>query len=352
MHGSGQIIVNKDYQRKLVWKKSHKINFIDTILKNYPFPEVYLAPGSLDQEKIILVDEIVDGQQRLTTIKDYVENLGIFGNSNPLTIKRFSDLNEAEKKQFLNYEISVRYLKNVSSEQVREIFQRINKTDYALNTTERINAQYGDSEFVCLAKQIIEPNFESESVIFLLPEEKRKEFLKFFHGNDDYDESIFSGNDMSRMLAVQYMMILISTMDFGEYFHRNEQLNFYIEKYNEAFGQAQELSERLLQVLHFITSMNLKRYSRWFKKASLFTLIVELDKIDLSKISAHKLSTKLENLDKRATLDELLGFEDTDNPLKSNEIKYLSLAREAVNDKASRIYRGEFISELLLASKI
>ena len=46
---NGQLGVNKDYQRKLVWKRAHKLNFIETIQKNYPFPEIYLAPGAHDQ---------------------------------------------------------------------------------------------------------------------------------------------------------------------------------------------------------------------------------------------------------------------------------------------------------------
>ncbi|MCP4113537.1 MAG: hypothetical protein GY749_49770 [Desulfobacteraceae bacterium] len=37
---SGQLDPSPDFQRKLVWKKQHKINFIKTILLNYPFPEI------------------------------------------------------------------------------------------------------------------------------------------------------------------------------------------------------------------------------------------------------------------------------------------------------------------------
>jgi len=184
---SNLLIVNKDYQRKLVWKKSHKINFVDTILNNFPFPEIYLAPGSLDQVRLILIDEIVDGQQRLTAIRDYIEGTDIFALPSLSGIRKFSELSSAEKNSFLNYEISVRYLKGVSQEQIREIFQRINKTDYALNATERINAQWGSSEFVCFSKQLIEPDFESDSVIFKVPEGIRLELIKFFHGEEDND---------------------------------------------------------------------------------------------------------------------------------------------------------------------
>lgn len=347
---SGQLSVNKDYQRKLVWKRSHKLNFIDTILKNFPFPEIYLAPGALDQEKLILIDEIVDGQQRLTTIKDYIEDTDIFALPH-LPIKKFSELQPDERRVFLNYEISVRYLKNVSAEQVREIFQRINKTDYALNTTERLNAQWGDSEFVCFAKQLIEPEFESESVQFKIQPELRKQFVAFFHGDDDDDEGVFSENDMSRMFALQYVMTLVATMDSQQYFARNEKLKSYIEGYNETFPQAPELQERLRNITHFIASMPMSRFSRWYKKANLFSLIVELDKVDLGQIDPKKLGQILQDLENKATLNEF-GLQDEGQELSADEVRYFGYAREAVNQKVAREFRGDFMRKLILLSKL
>jgi uncharacterized protein with ParB-like and HNH nuclease domain len=105
-------------------EKAHKINFIDTILKNYPFPEIYLAPGNLDPIALTLVDEIVDGQQRLTTIKNYIEGVDVFA-LNRLQVKKFNELDVEEKSRFLNYEVSIRYLKNATQEQVREILSEL-----------------------------------------------------------------------------------------------------------------------------------------------------------------------------------------------------------------------------------
>lgn len=344
-----QISVNKSYQRKLVWKNSHKLNFIDTILRNYPFPEVYLAPGSLDQIKLILIDEIVDGQQRLTTIQDYIEGTDVFALPK-LSIKRFADLSSEEKNTFLNYEISVRYLKNVSPLQVKEIFQRINKTDYALNAAERLNAQWGDSEFVCFAKQIVDVEFDDDSLVFIIDQEIRSKLAEFFHGKDEDEEGVFSDNDKSRMLAYQYIMTLVATMDQEEYFNRNEKISQYIESFNEAFPKASELLTRLVSVVDFISSLAVKRHSRWYKKANLFTLIVELDKVDLSMIDATKFSEKLANLDHRSSLLEIGFGDDPDAKLTSEEDKYLGYAREAVNQKNARVYRGEFINKMILES--
>lgn len=346
----GQLLVNKDYQRKLVWKRNHKLEFIDTVLKNFPFPEIYLAPGNLDQANLILTDEIVDGQQRLTTIRDYIEGTDIFA-LDDFSIRKFSDLTVPERTAFLNYEISVRYLKNMSAEQVREIFQRINKTDYALNSTERINAQWGDSEFVLFSKQLIEPEFESESVQYIIDSSERREFVNFFLGGEDEDDNVgvFSETDMSRMFALQYIMTLVVTLDDEVYFARNDKIKNYIEGFNEGFGQGAAIKDKLLSVVRFISSLGLERTSRWYKKANLFSLICELAKLDVRRIDKDHFSMALSYFDYRATMHEF-HLSDPTLELNRDELRYLDYAREAVNQKAARDYRGEFLRKLILES--
>lgn len=342
---SGQIMVNKSYQRKLVWKNAHKFNFIDTILRNFPFPEVYLAPGSLDQVRLVLIDEIVDGQQRLTTIQDYIEGTDVFALPS-IPIAKFSELGTIERGNFLNYEISIRYLKNVTQEQIKEIFQRINKTDYSLNAAERMNAQWGDSEFVCFAKQIVDPTFSIEDTEFVIDEASKEILYSFFHGSNDEEEGVFTENDKSRMLAYQYIMTLVATLTEREYFHRNEKLKTYIEGYNEYFQPAPDILRRLIKVAQLINSLQLSRSSRWYKKANLFTLIVELDAFDPDRIDPSKIKIKLEEFDHKASLSEF-GLLETETPLTPAEEKYISYSREGVNQKNVRISRGEFVAGML-----
>jgi hypothetical protein len=239
----------------------------------------------------------------------------------------------------------------VSSEQVREIFQRINKTDYALNATERINAQWGDSEFVCFAKQLIEPNFESESVQFKIEEQLRQEFVKFFHGDDEDDEGVFSESDISRMFALQYIMTLVATMDGQQYFARTDKVKSYIEGYNESFPQAEQLKIRLINIVRFIESMAIVRSSRWYKKANLFSLIAELDKVELGLVDAVTLREKLEALDIKATYNEI-GINEATEELTAEEQTYFSFAREAVNQKAARELRGKFLSKMIRGAMV
>ena len=347
---AGQISVNTDYQRKLVWKKQHKLDFIETILKNYPFPEIYLAPRSLDPTQLILIDEIVDGQQRLTTIQNYINGVDVFADQKTPLI-RFDQLDVEEKLRFLNYEISVRYLKNATADQIKEIFQRINKTDYALNKIERLNAKWGESEFVCFCKQIIDRDFETAGVQYLLTLTIKIKLLDFFHGENEESESVFSLGDSSRMLALQYIMTLVATMASNEYFHRNDKVERFIETFNDVFPQAKEIEDRLSKLIDFIDSMEISRRSRWFNKANLFSLMIELDQADRSMIIPEILGAKLMDLDYRATLAEL-GLENKDAKLSSEEIKYLDLARESVNQKSARESRAEFLQHLFEICRI
>jgi hypothetical protein len=346
---SKQIQINPSYQRKLVWKNAHKFNFIDTILRNFPFPEIYLAPSTLDLVELVLIDEIVDGQQRLSTIRDYIEENDVFALPK-LPISRFSELTPEQRTNFLNYEISVRYLKGVTQAQVKEIFQRINKTDYSLNAAERLNAQWGESEFVCFAKQIVDPNFRLESAVFIIDDKLKKPLNDFFHGYGDEVDGIFSKNDNDRMLASQYIMTLIATMNEEDYFHRNEKLAGYIASFNDAFPAAESILYRLTEVVAFIQALDLPNFVRWYKKANLFTLIVELDLFGSKLIDKQLLRSKLVDFDHRASLKEL-GLAEGNN-LTSEEEKYLNWSSEGVNQKNVRISRGDFIKKILIESKL
>ena len=61
----GLLVVNRQYQRKLVWTVAEKQNLIDSILKNYPLPLFLLAEKlSLNDGKPIF--EIIDGMSDST----------------------------------------------------------------------------------------------------------------------------------------------------------------------------------------------------------------------------------------------------------------------------------------------
>ncbi|MBB1283223.1 DUF262 domain-containing protein [Flavisolibacter sp. BT320] len=344
---SKQLDPSPDFQRKLVWRKQHKYDFIETILKNFPFPEVYIAPGKIDTVNLGINELIVDGQQRLTTIQNYINEYDVFALDN-IPIKKFSELEETQKKDFLGYEVSVRYLKNANEKQIKDIFQRINSTEYALNTTERLNAQWGDSEFICFGKQMIEAelNLNMELVNYEISASNRNYYLDFFH--EQYN--VFTENDVNRMLSLQFILTLIATICEESYFNRNLKVQSYIEAKFEDFPEASEIDHTLISTLKFINKLSLNPTSYWFNKANIFTLIIELYKYDVSTINRKEFKSKLQKLeeDNQVYLDALkAGI----NPsITATNRKYVEFSREGVNGKPARDYRGKLVNRLIKES--
>jgi hypothetical protein len=65
-----RFLVNRRYQRKLVWSIEEKKAFIDSIRKGFPIPLILVAEVSFNEQKNF---EIIDGMQRLNAIISFIE---------------------------------------------------------------------------------------------------------------------------------------------------------------------------------------------------------------------------------------------------------------------------------------
>jgi hypothetical protein len=64
------LIVNRRYQRKLIWTIEEKQRFIDSIIKGLPIPLILLAETEINGKTSF---EIIDGMQRLNAINSFIE---------------------------------------------------------------------------------------------------------------------------------------------------------------------------------------------------------------------------------------------------------------------------------------
>jgi Protein of unknown function DUF262 len=71
LYRDGTLIVNRQYQRKLVWTVAEKERLIDSILRDYPLPLFLLAEKAISGQTSTL--EVMDGMQRLNAIFGYIE---------------------------------------------------------------------------------------------------------------------------------------------------------------------------------------------------------------------------------------------------------------------------------------
>lgn len=153
--------------------------------------------------------------------------------------------------------------------------------------------------------------------------------------------SVFNALDYKRMGDLRYCLNIICTMLTG-YFNRDDVFEQLLERYNDDFPMESEYNFRLQNVLAYIEECGFEAKSRVWRKADLFTLIVELD------ISLHAKDLKLQP---GKILESLSDFyEGIDTKLYESSFAhavYYKAALQATNDKINRIRRGFIIGALL-----
>ena len=134
------LVVNREFQRSSkVWPQPARAYLIDTILRGYPIPKIYLRT-KINSQTRRAYREVVDGQQRLMAIRSFAVDEFALGSNRQLygdfAGLKFSDLDEESKQAFLEYYIPVEQLMNVPDAVVFEIFQRLNTYNYNLTRQE------------------------------------------------------------------------------------------------------------------------------------------------------------------------------------------------------------------------
>jgi hypothetical protein len=320
----GRLTVRPFFQRRLVWTNADKESLIDTVLQDYPFPEIFMATGTLDLKSSKRVKWLVDGQQRITTLQAYVH-----GTTDLLykKIPRFEQLTPEAQTNFYDYDVAVRDLGTISEDVIREIFRRINSTDYALKSMEILNAMFsGEYKRYCEAL--------SRSLFFEA------------HGT-------FSSANRKRMYDITFCVILVTTLLSG-YYRRDELNAQYLERYNDEFKPLDAIQTGLDRVFDFIDSCGFAPRSRVWKQTDLFTLMVELYSALVSrgeKLDAKDVGTVLQPFyDEVDDLFASAGAVDASSH-GAEVMRYLKAATKATNDKYARVERAEVISALIASAQ-
>lgn len=312
---NGTLKINPAFQRRLVWKTQDKRNFLQTILDEYPFPEIYIANGGVDLETGEGIELLVDGQQRLTTLYQY------FHGSEELklgtAVVPYVQLSEDAKERFLQYDVVVRDLGTLPDEEIRNVFQRINSTSYSLNAMEIQNSRF-DGEFKTTAERIADDQFFDT-------------------------HRIFSTNQIRRMDDTRFVLgYMVTTM--SSYFNRDTEIEEYLEMYNEEFPARDRIELETGHVTDFVESCQFEPSSRVWKLADTFTLMVEVHRA-LERDKLH-----LDSEVVKANLNNFYGKVGITDPTSHVEEKvkaYQTASQQASNDRSNRIRRGEIIAEIL-----
>jgi uncharacterized protein with ParB-like and HNH nuclease domain len=68
-----EFVVRPPYQRKSVWSKKKKQDLLDSLFRRYYVPRIVIREVRRDEKQT--AREVIDGQQRITTAKDFLDDL-------------------------------------------------------------------------------------------------------------------------------------------------------------------------------------------------------------------------------------------------------------------------------------
>ncbi|QTF73309.1 DUF262 domain-containing protein [Arthrobacter woluwensis] len=136
----GRISLSIEYQRKYVWDSGKASRLIESLLFNVPIPVCYFAE---DENGVY---EVIDGLQRLQTIKNYLEDkfaLGAISVLSELEGLKFSQLSPRDQRRLENRTIRCIVITEDSHPDIKfDVFERLNTGAASLAAQELRNSVY------------------------------------------------------------------------------------------------------------------------------------------------------------------------------------------------------------------
>ncbi|MCQ2442137.1 MAG: DUF262 domain-containing protein [Oscillospiraceae bacterium] len=257
MFKEGKLIVDETYQRRAVWGNRDKIRLIETILLNLVIPPLFFWKAETDPETGESITHIVDGQQRIKAIYDFIDDqyklkrhdLLDLSAQNSYADKSFRELSASQKTDFWNYQLMVIDIDpGATRDDIITMFNRLNLTDYNLNDQEKRNSVSG--EFAALAREI------SECTLW-------------------EDKKLFTNTDVKRMKDVEFCASLIllfrnGIIDQTDQGALNQAYDELQVGYEDAENDKSSVCRAIETIQSFFTNDEVSKFLR--RKAQLYTL--------------------------------------------------------------------------------
>jgi len=223
-----ELHINRSYQRGSgLWPAAPRSYFIDTILKGFPFPKIYFHE-LLEAPALRMRRELVDGQQRIATIIDFMADGFAMSEGHSNAGLRFSEFEEEDKRTFLTYAVAVDVIRDASPSDIVEMFRRMNAFTLPLNDAEKRHAAF-QGEFKWFANRTAD---------------QIGSFLREF--------SVFTDRQMVRMADQELITEIYGFTKDGIESSAPTKLRKIYRDNDSAFPDAADFSDQLISTVNFI----------------------------------------------------------------------------------------------------
>lgn len=308
MEGTGQLDLNPPYQRRSVWNDDYRRFYIDTILRNYPSPSIYLDAET--RAGMPTVYHVIDGKQRLETLIAFTRDqfhLGRYFQAEGYPDAYYSELSEDLRDQFIDYVLSVENISRSTDAEIKSAFERLNRNTAKLNRQELRKAQY-EGEFISRMNSLAaHPFWETIGVA--------------------------NRTRISRMLDVEYVSEIFLLTMHGVQDGSPNKLDDYYAQYDD------EIPDEAATTSHFFAILD------WFSKVDLsgtrFTNLGDFYSLWGAVMSELEKNSVLDPAQARARLQEFSDAVAT--PSTDDERAYSDAVRQGTNKESSRQIRVDVL---------
>ncbi len=330
----GKLFADSSYQRRTVWNDQDNVRLIETILMELVIPEVYFWTAERDPDTGIASTHIVDGQQRINAIVDfiggeYILDMKYLTNE---TIKdscggkTFKELAEVWKRKIWEYPMSIVDIDPACTiTNIKDMFFRLNLTNYNLNQQE--NRHSKDSVF----------GDKSEAL----------------SGYDFWKKArLFSSNDAKRMKDVEYCCSIFILANEGIVDQTNgKKINDYYDDYKDEFDSDDVLKEKILKAMGIIEDIIDKTTISFIsKKAQMYTLFCVIFEMIENKNAFPDFFGKIKifvSAYSKFRNEFVVNYEDEImSSMYENIKKYKLASSEGINKATNRTIRFEILYKL------
>lgn len=318
---ANELELSAPFQRNPVWSHAQKSYLIDTILRGYPIPELYIQEytDANGEDRYV----VVDGQQRLRACIEYMANGFPLSKSGKQDILNeglfFNDLGDNDKRVIYNYNFVVRKLPDMSDVEIRSVFSRINRNTVALNQQELRHSTYWG------------PFIRTMELIAQHPKWK--------------DIGIFSANDIRRMIDVEFISELALAYLHGPQ-NKKSSLDQWYAAYEEQFEEAGDIIKVFRRALNeTLTALPEISRMRFAKKSDFYTLfqLFTSERDVIGPLTSLELNDKLSRF--AGLVDAFIEDPDLDPNPPQFIRTYVTGVERAASDLGNRKRRLESLRE-------
>ncbi len=339
----GEIELSPLYQRNSVWNETAKAYLIDTIVRGLPIPPIFLRQ-TIDVNTKTTNRQIIDGQQRVRAILDYVvaESFSIKKSHNKaLGGKKYSDLDPEVQEMILEYEILAEVVTEKDDSIIYDMFARLNSNNIVLNKQEIRNSKYW-GEFKVLVYRL------------------SSKYRDFFLSN-----KLLSDKECARMGDSELVNSLLILLIEGIVKETPKSIENTYKKYDKEFDNCEAIEARFHSLMNIIMQVYqcLNGASGCFgNKNYFFTLycvvanqmfgIVNYELPRIDAFSSNNIEANLDSLCNIITQfihDYATNLEDKDN-LYGLHIEYTEFAKHhsiRTTGKTERLQRITFLNSAI-----